>query len=305
MARLPYNIFFEPTDKFVEFLMTADRYRYKRFVDVGAGVGQLGQALHQAGLDVHCFDIHERPDCLHHVDTDDARDFPYRFSDCAIWARPCHSPELMKGMEYAIDAEATVLYVGLPKNVEGDLDGYVYDLLMDNAGQEGECVWRVYGCQRQLDDWVLLETTFWSKLEWMIDGGRRWKNVAGGGFPKEDNIKELRRERRAWATQLDHDWGLVQDVVDPETGQSQGWITPEGKWVGCRYEDHVEVLRCVYNIDEARAETTGWVRVYGRSWRTGASAFWVRSDGKRVTPKQKKQLDLHGFAGDDREMIRS
>lgn len=139
-ALLPSIKFFEPVPAFFEYL---DRdFPGLPIIDVGAGMGQLAKALDDRGRKVFAIDLCERENTEYPVYIGDALIFPYPQNCLPIIARPCHGLWLEHAIDRALECVPVVLYVGLRKNIEGDLGGLPYKLKRHDfkAGKAGEIV---------------------------------------------------------------------------------------------------------------------------------------------------------------------
>lgn len=296
----PNQVFFDPIPKFIKWFRENLALRYHTIIDVGAGVGRLSAQLYKAGLSVEAIDVHDRHLPEFPVSQQDGCQREYYDRDLVIVARPCHGPFPGAVFRQALDNYAMCLYIGLEENMEMDLEGLVRRHLFDDAGAAGEKVWEVIGDERYTEKWCLIHPSFWSEPNWMIDQVHRWSNAMGGGFDKDDaKCEVLQTEQVIDEAQLPGDWEAI--LLRPEL--DSGWITPDGRWLGCKTCNHDAVVRWLLRIPLRHAEATGFVRCYvgKKEYQT----FWTRPDHKRLTAKQKHILGEHGFVVEDEETIRS
>jgi len=130
LVQLPDMIFFQPTAAFSEWLGAE-----KLIIDCGCGVGLLS-SLHSHVIGI---DIMERRCPLADVSYGVcAIEYPFRPDHTVLIARPNHSGWHQEVFVNALKAGSKVVYVGLPKNYDIDLECVDYEVFMENAGREGE-----------------------------------------------------------------------------------------------------------------------------------------------------------------------
>jgi hypothetical protein len=86
--------------------------------------------------------------------------------------------------------------------------------------------------------------------------------------------------------QLERDYAL-RFLLDPWS--DQGWITPAGRFYGCRFYAHDDIAYALLHRTVQELAGEGWVRVHADSYRT--SEYF----GRTVTPAQEKTLRALGF----------
>lgn len=297
---LSLSIFFEPNKSFVN-LMLSDWFRYRKIVEFGAGIGHLGKILSNKGLDITCYDLLPREEYEFPVAIQDAtKYYPEGYYEgcdtLAIVARPSHGGWVGKAFLNILHSSGNCIYVGLEKNIKGDLgDRLVTRLLQENVGSEGENAWLVLGLISEVENWYLIQPEFWNEPSWVRDGGDKWHQGEGPAyFPKNDE-KILDVIQAAHKEQIPaiHE-NLLSDTV------KSGWITPDGRWFGCPSNNHDTVIHEIFGIRVGRAEELGFIRCYGMSH--GRMLWSNTSEYFRVTPKQKRALDKHGYIVDDWDM---
>ncbi len=116
---LPQMVFFDPLPNFVPRIKAL---KPKLVVDVGAGVGRMSATLHKAGVKVLAIDICVRKTTEHDIAPLDALTIQYPSGSLPIMARPCHGPWTDFAIDHAMSQTKTMVYVGLPKNIDGDID---------------------------------------------------------------------------------------------------------------------------------------------------------------------------------------
>ena len=88
----------------------------------------------------------------------------------------------------------------------------------------------------------------------------------------------------------DLDWSYLID-----NSLLLGWISPDGRFYGCKYEDHAKVAELYFKKSERQLEKEGWVKVYYSS--ANRSNIWY-SEGLIVTEAQRIQLEKLGLEVD-------
>lgn len=139
---LPSIKFFEPTSRFLRWMEKA--WKGKTIYDVGAGCGHVSRALSARGLEVMAIDINRR-ECGESfpVEIADGESYPYGPGSVVMICRPCHGDFVTQVISNALNCGvAAVLYVGLRKNFESDLDARLskFKREITGAGLEGEDV---------------------------------------------------------------------------------------------------------------------------------------------------------------------
>lgn len=139
---LPEMQFFKPKEQFFSYL--DKRFPQMPIVDIGAGTGHLSMALAERGWKVIAIDPFERDGRVWNVVPLDAITFNYPPESLPIVARPCHGHWLEMSIEQAMRTCSVMLYVGLQKNFEQDLDGldrlYFLSYRREIVGSDGEVV---------------------------------------------------------------------------------------------------------------------------------------------------------------------
>ena len=134
---LPHQVFFEPTQDFIEWI----NHQPGRIIDCGCGVGLLSSLFPDK---VFGIDLYERDCPLSKVYYGMcATEFPFNKNDIVLIARPDHSGWHYEVFKNALNNGLKVIYIGLPRNYDSDLYGTDRKLLVNNAGQEGEQAWQI------------------------------------------------------------------------------------------------------------------------------------------------------------------
>lgn len=140
---LPGLKFFEPTPEFASFMKKA--YPKIRIYDVGAGMGHVAHELRERGLKALALDINRRESRENFpVTIADGESYLYLPGSVVMICRPCHGQFCEEVISNAAWCKAAaILYVGLEKNLAGDLGPYRknFKLKLSDAGLEGEGVW--------------------------------------------------------------------------------------------------------------------------------------------------------------------
>jgi hypothetical protein len=128
-VNLPHLVFFAPTQSFIEWLRAQCRV-----YDVGAGVGLLGTFSDA----VTCIDLFERDNPLGPVEIADGTCYPYEPGSIVLVCRPCHGHFIEGVCSQARSCGCDFYYCGLPRNYDGDLGDWQYQVVLEQAGSEGE-----------------------------------------------------------------------------------------------------------------------------------------------------------------------
>lgn len=209
--------------------------------------------------------------------------------------RPCHGEFVDLTIRQAIAQGAReVVYVGLARNVDGDLDEYrsKFREVLSDAGESGESVWRMtMGRPEKRQAVALIKIPCWQRPTWMRDAGEWWRNMGGGGFPKSASDEVIAR-----AEIVDGDWQAL-DWTMTDYGRNQGdagWLDRDGNMTRCQSTEHDDVAYLILKKDVSELEAAGYVRVDGRGQK-GKCAYRMDRDGKfTVSPAQRAWLLANG-----------
>lgn len=145
---LPNLKFFEPKPVFFRELakLVGDRM----VIDCGAGVGHVSKALAGKGIKVRAIDTNLRERPVFDIQREDAVEFPFTDKTLALIARPCGGDWIRETMDNAIATGTQVVYVGVQKNFERDIEGLPYDvsLVSKAVGKEDEQMFLISGQKR-------------------------------------------------------------------------------------------------------------------------------------------------------------
>ena len=279
---LPEQKFFEPTPAFWDLMDSHAWLRWKRFWDVGAGMGHLTDEMVATGRECVGLDACVRPNQSNLVKLEDVTARYFTPDDCLLVARPCHG-DWLRTLFARNAGTAEILYIGLERNFDDDLNGFYTDPLADDVGKDGESVLRITGEVGKAERWCLLDCDFWNSPNWMIDKGSRWENSMGGGFSKDDTEVTVLEEKHLM--NYFQEYGPKEQYCSDQEDLDNGWIAPNGEWFPGHSSQHAAILTHVLGITEARAEELGFVRCYG-----SPHAFWSRRGAGRPTDKQIDRL---------------
>lgn len=137
------SVFFKPRKKFIDWLMKFANGAL--IVEVGAGSGLLSNAIFKAGhQNIEAFDINPQDDPVYPIMYRDAATINYPKGCVVLMARPCRGDWIHDTWVKALRTARAVVYVGVQKNLEYDIDQIPGSLVhvesMGNAGSEGEYV---------------------------------------------------------------------------------------------------------------------------------------------------------------------
>ena len=138
-----FSVFFEPTQEFIEWMKA--NYHDKTIIEVGAGKAVASGMLQDAGLNVVATDLYPPSDASIRVVAMNAAHWPYAENQIGMLCRPCRGDWIHAAICKAVEGCGTMLYVGLEKHHEADLEPLPYKVekVLVDIGESGECVWRI------------------------------------------------------------------------------------------------------------------------------------------------------------------
>lgn len=141
---MPAGRFFTPTEAFWA-LFDRPGWRDRKWVDAGAGSGELTEEALARGLDMMAVDPHPRDGqaaCVHRLS---ALALPYNRHIWALICRPDHGHWCAELIDKVRFSESTAFYVGNECNLERDLDEHVASavLVVAPVGLQGEGIWQI------------------------------------------------------------------------------------------------------------------------------------------------------------------
>jgi hypothetical protein len=138
--------------------------------------------------------------------------------------------------------------------------------------------------------WHLLGTTYWKAAAyWVRDVGSEgyWMNTVGGMIPKTKGDTIL--DTKVVEDHSELDWSVTGYLI---TDTDCGWLSPEGKWYGCSFENHDLVADLILKQSRRDLDRAGWVRVSGRKANSPGGYSWDCEN--RLTPEQRNWLSHEG-----------
>jgi hypothetical protein len=125
----------------------------------------------------------------------------------------------------------------------------------------------------------------------------RWMDVRGLTFPRHEGWPLAHVEGDGPDATFGADPGIAAmerafacvHLLDPWS--NQGWVAPNGRFYGCRFSRHEDLMHAFLRKRVGAAEAEGFVRVHDDSFRP--SEYGPRSG--RVTPQQAATLAALGF----------
>ncbi len=144
----PASKFFKPNKNFYNYMLK--NFKDKLIYDVGAGCGHVAKGLSMLGMAVIALDLIRREETDHPILFRDATNYSFSPYSVVMMCRPCHGvfPDHVIVNAAKCSAE-TILYVGLERNVDQDLDtinldyhGYEFVKVASNVGKDHENIWR-------------------------------------------------------------------------------------------------------------------------------------------------------------------
>ncbi len=293
-------IFFKPTDNFWAFL-SEDQWRWRRYVDIGAGVGHLTRLMRERGFDVDAIDKFARVDCeIDDMIVGDAagletRHPPYDFgiNDVMLFARPCHGAFVGLCLRHNIET-GDALYISKPHNAEDDLFGWVYEEVAQDVGEDGESIFRVWGKRGLMKTFHKIDVHGTGKADWWHYDDGVYRNDMGGGFSAR-GVEPVEVKEAAHS-------GMLQRSADGllRPDYHTGWLAPDGTFYGCFSRDHESVAYDYLCSSTVQLEKMGFARLYGPQGSLGDMLWSLATsatDPKKKTPTkaQKEVLKAKGY----------
>lgn len=141
---LPGLRFFTATEAFWA-LFEQPGWKDRRWIEAGAGLGDTTEEAEARGLDMTAVDLNEREGQSAKVLPLNALALPYGAETWALVCRPDHSGWCYFLIEKVLSEGGSVLYVGLDRNVDNDLDEFMDQAVQiaQDVGEEGEHAWLI------------------------------------------------------------------------------------------------------------------------------------------------------------------
>lgn len=141
----PSQVFFRPNKEFYRFIESyinqTNRRRNTVIYDVGCGMGHVASQLHKLKYNIVAMDLHERAGQWNRVKRADGGTYDYQSRSVVLLCRPNHGFMIDRIIGQAFRCLCSVIYVGLPRNIEEDLSGHGFRKVLSNAGADGEEIW--------------------------------------------------------------------------------------------------------------------------------------------------------------------
>lgn len=147
-STIPPNLvtFFVPTKEFLEWL--AEYVGDQFVIEVGAGQCHFTQAMHRHKIKAMAIEARPSDETLRRCcnflfpKPVEESEIILNEKSIVIAARPDHSGwfESLPGL---IHPESELVYIGLERNLDRDIPGWTLERLYNNAGEDGEHMWRV------------------------------------------------------------------------------------------------------------------------------------------------------------------
>lgn len=110
---------------------------------------------------------------------------------------------------------------------------------------------------------------------------------------KNGNYRKIRTRWARHIANLDHSMTTLAKETHPD--EDSGWLSPQGVYHGCGYENHARYARYILKMSVADMEYTGWIHVDEaprkdlKMWR-----FPAETRGLRITKAQRDWLLTRG-----------
>jgi len=141
-ATLPANLFFNPTNNFLDWAV--QNLKGRPLIDCGAGIGRLSKLLKDKHLNILPIDLYARDNPETTVLLMDSTTFNFPKNSIAIIARPSRGDWIEDTINHALKTCSFVLYIGIQEHIEEDIES-LKDLLVEKvfeeAGEDNEIVY--------------------------------------------------------------------------------------------------------------------------------------------------------------------
>lgn len=114
--------------------------------------------------------------------------------------------------------------------------------------------------------WSILKTDKDGALVWMDFKGRRTPYAEGKviGHVSGDGFERAMRTIPEHLVKVEQDYAY-RFLLDPYS--NQGWLSPDGKFYGCKYYEHDDLAYALIRVPTMGLEYNGWVRVHDEIFR--------------------------------------
>lgn len=140
-----------------------------------------------------------------------------------------------------------------------------------------------------------IEMPRWCELSSLQDGTLSWIDMKGRhtsyehakiiGHSHGRTISEAIEGLPDETVKLEQD-GAYRFLLDPWS--DQGWVSPDGKFFGCKFYQHDDIAYSLIRKSPGRLEHEGWVRVHSDSFR-------FEDHARGLTKRQERTLEKLGF----------
>jgi hypothetical protein len=121
---------------------------------------------------------------------------------------------------------------------------------------------------------------------WELVGNTCYNRV-GGRHEYYPQDKDVFAEANDW-DELDYSY-----LIKPDS--EYGWVSPDGRFYGCKYADHSLMAKMYFKKSERQLEEEGWVKIFRDSY--DRKPTWM-SDKLMITGAQRITLESRGLQVD-------
>lgn len=195
-----------------------------------------------------------------------------------VFIRPCHSNFVSDFIEKNKSKVSQILYIGLKENIAIDLGDLEYTIISDWVGQDGEQIYQIKGeryiegelmntyrrvfdrsvaehCGKNVNEMTLEDKNHESSW-YLYSDNKKINRVGGYNFIRETD--EVLEEVEAEDFE-DLDW---TNTFLNNPNEKCGWVSPDGKFYGCKSMDHINCIELVCKLSMSQAEKLGWAHLY-------------------------------------------
>jgi len=296
---LPNQVFFEPTEEFLDFF--SKQYKGKPIIEVGAGTGRFSKLLHDKGLRVIAIDAFPRDNPESDVTIINSDMFPFQPNSVVVIARPSRGQWIQDTIDKAVDAGAIVVYIGIEKHYDDDIYSLTYpcEKVYSCAGNDEEEVFQIGEAMSNntnntnKKEYFLIEhgaNTPFAMKYWVTDLGSKWGHANGVSWmPKSKD--DIVHESSFVEDDNDLDWTKVNLLHDNE--KESGWLSRSGEFFGCGYMEHDNIAYRILKKTIVELENSGWIRLHGVRTDDWMMAY---SFNGRLSAEQRRWLTRVGYS---------
>lgn len=284
---LPALDFFRPNENFTKWLDSSIHLRYQPIFEIGAGQGLALKHMQDAGLNATGLDLFQRPD-THTLVQVASEEIIHKVVTAApsrmvmMICRPCHSgfAQTYFKLQLKFHHRTFAYYIGLRRNLELDLPDMSVELVAEDVGEDGECIWQVLCTRADARDLYTLETRagvyeFDEDTGEYVSTDEQWGIPKGMRVPASTGVRE-----RFLGYRNTYQRPLPLESIEREDCDC-GWIDPQGRVYKIPYTQHSAFIYQWLHLDESK-DVEGWVKVWPENANDNGLRFY--REGEEFEP---------------------